>query len=279
MLRKINNFQKVAVYLGIIIFLEFMLIMLPIKIDGIMYMLVPFASVILTMLLTGEAFSKQSWSQLGFHRFSMKYLLIGLLVPALPILIGFSIVWLTGLGTLGLPSEYEGQVPTLIIGFFITLIINSLTFTLGEEIGWRGYLEAKLRSLGHVPSLWINGLIWSLFHLPIMIFTDAYHDGVNLFFYIPMFILTVTFAGAFMTHLKYVTGSIWPAIAAHTVHNLVWNYGDLLTQDALPIVTYLTGDAGIVLLAFYIIVFALITKKNNATNRIHVRSQHHLDNV
>jgi uncharacterized protein len=263
MLKQINHMQKVAVYLGIVIFLEFMLLMLPIKLNTFFFMFVPFVSVLITMLLTGEAFSKKGWSQLGFHRFSTKFFAIGLLVPMLPILIGFSFVWLSGLGTFGVAPEYEGKAIFLTVQFVISFLFSSLTVTLGEEIGWRGYMEAKLSRLGLAPSLLLNGFIWGLFHLPVMIFTDIYHDGVNLFVYIPMFMVTVTLAGAFMTYLKTATGSIWPAIAAHSMHNLVWNYGDLLTQNPKPIVTYLTGDAGIVLILFYLIVFVIIVKRDN----------------
>ncbi|MBE4907588.1 CPBP family intramembrane metalloprotease [Bacillus luteolus] len=73
--------------------------------------------------------------------------------------------------------------------------------------------------------------------------------------------VTVTLAGAFMTYLTYATRSIWPAFIAHSVHNTAWNYGDSLTQEAKSIVTYITGDTGLVLIVFYLLVFVWMINK------------------
>lgn len=66
-----------------------------------------------------------------------------------------------------------------------------------------------------------------------------------------------------LTYLKHATGSIWPAIIAHSVHNTAWNYGDTLTQEAKPIVTYITLDAGLVLIVIYLLAFVWVLKKEN----------------
>ena len=68
-----------------------------------------------------------------------------------------------------------------------------------------------------------------------------------------------------MTYVRYASGSIWLAIIAHSFHNQAWRYGEMFTQEPDDLVTYITGDAGIVLIVFYLIVFGLIMKryKNN----------------
>lgn len=262
MLKHLSDMQKVLVYTALVFVFIFMIIVLPFEKSTSLFMFVPFASMLVTMLLTGEGFIKDGWKQLGFHRFQMKIFFWALIIPMIPIFLGYAIVWLTGLGTFGLEEQYVGRELFLFVGFFITLITSSLTVTLGEEIGWRGYLAAKLKKMGLAKALLLNGLIWGLFHLPIMLFTDIYHADVNLFVFIPMFMATVTLAGAFITYVRYATGSIWPSIIAHSAHNVVWNYGELFTQNPRPVVSYITGDAGVVLILFYLIIFIWIIKKN-----------------
>jgi membrane protease YdiL (CAAX protease family) len=261
LLRHFSDIQKVSLFIALVFIFEFLIIVLPFKQSTSLFMFIPFASVLITMLLTGEGFTKTGWKQLGFHRFPVKLFFGALIIPMIPIIIGYIIVWLTGLGTFGVAKEYEGHEMFLFVGFFITLVTSSLTVTLGEEIGWRGYLAAKLKQIGLAKALLLNGFIWGLFHLPIMLFTDIYHANVNLPLYIPLFMTTVTLAGVFMTYVRYVSGSIWPSIFAHSAHNLVWNYGALFTQSPSPVVTYITGDAGAVLIIFYLIIFMWIIKK------------------
>ncbi|WP_162848503.1 CPBP family intramembrane glutamic endopeptidase [Paenibacillus nanensis] len=261
MLKALNSMQKVSVFLALIFLFLFMLIMLPVEIDPTSFMYVPVTAALITMLLTGEAFSKEGWRQLGFHRFSFKSVLVGFLIPLIPIIVGFAIIWGSGLAEFGLAEEFKGQELVLAISFVMTLIVSSLTVTLGEEAGWRGYLSAKLQQLGFAKSLLLNGFIWGLFHLPIMLLTDSYHGDMNPYLYIPMFVVTATLAGAFITYLRYRSGSIWPAIIAHTSHNLAWNYGDIFTQNADPVTGYMTGDSGVVLILFYAAVLVWILLK------------------
>ena len=262
MFKHLSDMQKVSVYTALVFIFVAMLILLPIKQSSLFFMFVPLVSVLITMLLTGEAFTKTGWKQLGFHRFHSNTFFLSLVIPMIPIMIGYTLVWMTGLGTFGIADEYKGKEMVLVVGFFMTLIISSLTVTLGEEIGWRGYMASKLKRLGLAKALLLNGLIWGLFHLPIILFTDVYHADVNLFAFIPLFLATVTLAGAFMTYVRYASGSIWPAIIAHTAHNLMWNYGELFTREPHSLVTYITGDAGLVLIVFYLILFIwIVTKK------------------
>lgn len=261
MLRYLSSMQKTAVYISMMFFLVFMIILMPMKPSTQLFMFVPLVSVILTMLLTGELFTKPGWKQLGLHRFPAKTILIAFLVPLIPIILGYVVVWSAGLADFGVKDEYTGQELYLFVGFFISLITSSLTVTLGEEIGWRGYLAEKMRALGLAKGLLLNGFIWGTFHMPIMLFTDIYHSNVNLTLFIPMFMITITLVGAFMTYLKYITGSVWPAVIAHSAHNVMWNYGELYTQNPDSVVPYITGDAGVVLIVFYLLLFMWILKR------------------
>ncbi|MEN6349562.1 MAG: CPBP family intramembrane glutamic endopeptidase [Syntrophomonas sp.] len=60
--------------------------------------------------------------------------------------------------------QRTGLKPTVhnVIGLAINIIP-----TLGEELGWRGYLLPKLRMLlSDRAALIVTGLIWGVWHLP-----------------------------------------------------------------------------------------------------------------
>ena len=47
-------------------------------------------------------------------------------------------------------------------------IINSV-FAFGEEVGWRGWLLPALHPLGVWPALLLSGVIWGLWHSPLIL--------------------------------------------------------------------------------------------------------------
>lgn len=52
---------------------------------------------------------------------------------------------------------------TLILGPFLGLII-----AFGEEYGWRGFLQTELNKLGRMRGTFILGVIWGVWHWPII---------------------------------------------------------------------------------------------------------------
>lgn len=54
-------------------------------------------------------------------------------------------------------------VQTLIVGPFLGLLI-----TFGEEYGWRGYLQPALSGLGRVRGVALLGIIWGIWHWPVI---------------------------------------------------------------------------------------------------------------
>jgi len=52
---------------------------------------------------------------------------------------------------------------------FIAPFIN-LLFTMGEELGWRGFLLQKLMPLGQPKAILLTGLIWGIWHAPTTLF-------------------------------------------------------------------------------------------------------------
>jgi membrane protease YdiL (CAAX protease family) len=69
------------------------------------------------------------------------------------------------------PGVAVPAIALLLAQFFnailIAPIVNSL-FTFGEEYGWRGYLLPKLMPLGSPKAILLSGVIWGLWHAPII---------------------------------------------------------------------------------------------------------------
>ena len=104
--------------------------------------------------------------------------------------------------------------------------------TLGEEIGWRGFLQPALRPLGRVRGYLLLAFLWELWH-----FTShtkgTWHDVVSRMEIIIPAIVVITFALGFLTEH---TGSIVLATAVHEWIDLASDAGGYFLWAALATV-------------------------------------------
>ena len=70
--------------------------------------------------------------------------------------------------TTAIPEPAVLAAITLVEGLLAGITINAL-FAFGEEYGWRGVLAQELRSLGVLRSNLVIGVLWGLWHAPIII--------------------------------------------------------------------------------------------------------------
>lgn len=112
-------------------------------------------------------------------------------------------------------------IPALILiqlasGVLIAPLVNAIP-TLGEELGWRGYLLPQLLPLGQWPALLLSGAIWGLWHAPVILLGYNYPQHPQL-----GVLLMVGFCmvwGVLFGWLRLATGSVWPAVLAHGALN------------------------------------------------------------
>jgi len=123
------------------------------------------------------------------------YLFSALIIP-LAFAITYGLTWLLGFGqpdwnlnalrelmaSSGADVSTMPPAPTLLVilftsSLFIGPTINGI-FGFGEELGWRGYLLPKLMPLGKARAYLILGVIWGLWHTPLVLlgFMDVRAD-------------------------------------------------------------------------------------------------------
>ena len=109
---------------------------------------------------------------------------------------------------------------------------------LGEELGWRGYMNQKMEPLlGTVGTCIVGGIVWGLWHLPMDI--AGWLDGEGTLSDLLMMcvgrMLLLTCFGTFLMWLTKKTDSVFPAVVAHFMFNQSQGaLGELLSQGDIP---------------------------------------------
>ena len=186
-------------------------------------------------LLTGYRF-QLSFADLGLQLGNPVHLLVGFggvaLYAGLTVLIGTE----TGFIAFEPGWNHMRFLKALLLQ---GLAVESLFWALGEEIGWRGLLSERLRNrasagvaLGGVWALWFT---WHL--APMLTFGATFSE-------LACFALLLLALAAFLNTVRHRSGSVLPAVLAHTAHNqLVEEITGIATHPTSEIVW--TGEMGI----------------------------------
>jgi membrane protease YdiL (CAAX protease family) len=111
-------------------------------------------------------------------------------------------------------------VANILIAILISPLVNALP-TLGEEFGWRGYLQPKLLPLGERKMYLLVGLIWGIWHWPV-IWMGHNYPGYPIWGSLAMVWFTFV-TGTFFGWASLRAGSVWPAVIGHGALNGVAN--------------------------------------------------------
>ncbi len=98
----------------------------------------------------------------------------------------------------------------------ISPIVNAL-FILGEEFGWRAYLQPKLLPLGWRTAMVAMGVIWGLWHAPVILMGYNYgtdYPGAPWAGVLMMCWMTFV-TGTWFGWLALKGRSVWPAVIGH----------------------------------------------------------------
>jgi membrane protease YdiL (CAAX protease family) len=119
--------------------------------------------------------------------------------------------------------------------FILIQIVQAIVFaplvngwaTLGEEFGWRAYLLPKLMPLGGRKAMVLLGLIWGVWHWPVIFMGYEYGSSYPGAPWLgPLVFLWFTFTlGTFLAWLTLKSGSVWPAVIGHASINGIATIG------------------------------------------------------
>ena len=191
----------------------------------------------LGVLLSGGKLSGMGW-RLQIKK-NIKAILIGWFVPAVLTAIGAALYFIIFPGHFDLSGSSMGpdaleqlQVQGISYPMYVLIsLVSSLTYapllntfvSLGEEIGWRGFLYPQLRAkLGREKGWLLGGIIWGAWHWP-LIGLIGYEYGTEYFGFpvVGMLVFCVfTIAmGILCDWLYEQSGSIWVPSICHGAIN------------------------------------------------------------
>ena len=215
--------------------------------------------------ILASIFTRRSFREFGWKPWPIKWLALGWLLPILIALPAYGLVWLTGLGnipnplflergriTIGMPGGPNWLFIIAAFGFItIVNLLPNVVLSLGEELGWRGFLVPELtKQFGFKQAAICSGVIWGAWHLP-GILNGSYGAGSTpLAYRIACFSAMVIADGVIMAWLRMKSGSIWPAVIMHATHNgVIQAFFDAITAptSATP---WFIGEFGIALVPF-----------------------------
>jgi membrane protease YdiL (CAAX protease family) len=192
---------------------------------------------ILFRIIFKEGFRNVGW---GLRRWW--YIIPALIVPIVVVIIFALVVNATGIGSISdkhftistVGIEVKGYRLILgihqqtylffIVNFLFTLLIQSVLggiLTLGEEFGWRGYLQEKiLKRYGLNKGIILVGIIWGYWHLPIILMGYNFPTCpiLGALVFMP---LGCIFMGIFLGWIYLRSKSIWMPVIAHSSINLM----------------------------------------------------------
>ena len=188
----------------------------------------PAIAAFITLNIRGRNISSLNWNWGNW-----KYIRWSYIVPALYGVITYILIWVFGFGSIANEdtiTEWGKELglfgiatlnPTSITIIGIILlgtieVIRAAATTLGEEIGWRGFLIYELRKVLSFTGVSIfSGIIWAAWHWPLLVY---YSNNVLLEF-ITFFIVIISMS-FIMTYYTFKSKSLWPAVIFHAVSNV-----------------------------------------------------------
>jgi len=157
--------------------------------------------------------------------------------------------WNPGVGKWTTGSQIAAN---LVINLALLGVIGTFT-AMGEEIGWRGYLQPRLDAAGVRSSIAIVWLLQLAYHAPLMAGTDYGLVG-GLGTSLVLFAVGDLPISFILASEAYRAQSLWPAVFLHSFHNTIsqWLFPKLFTVSDNQL--WLRGEMGLLPTIGYIVI-------------------------
>jgi membrane protease YdiL (CAAX protease family) len=125
----------------------------------------------------------------------------------------------------GEPAASAADIPNwlllAIVGVQAVVLgpVLALPIAFGEEYGWRGYLQGELIKIGRARGVLLVGVIWGLWHAPIIAMGHNY-PGYPVLGILLMALYTIAL-GFLLGYAVLKSGSVWLAAFLHGLNNQV----------------------------------------------------------
>ncbi len=193
-------------------------------------MCTPTVSVILTRLITKEGF-KNLYIKPNFKGNEKYYLSAYFLTPVVAYAgaILYFLIFRNDYDLQGSAFAIESgaeamdaYIKSLLVTIPLAIVVNpimGIVQCFGEEFVWRGYLLPKLsEKFSKQKAVIINGIIWGIWHSPIIVMGFNYGTW-NPFLGVIAMILLCVVLGIIESFLFYKTNSIWCSVFFHAAVN------------------------------------------------------------
>lgn len=163
-------------------------------------------------------------------------------------------------------TELPVPIGVLVAVQFVNVLIGALFINiipaLGEEIGWRGWLLPKLLRFGPWPAILLSGVIWGLWHTPVILLGHNYPGTPGWLAVIAMVVFSIIMGGIF-GWLRLRGGSVWPAALAHSTLNAAATlFIVFVAEDGRfdPLHANITGWSGWIIPAILLVLLVTLGK-------------------
>lgn len=272
MFSNLHNQTKALIYTAIVFILAIGVSIVP-NINSLLYMLTPTAvAFIMLLLVTRDGRSRSGWAALGLQKCGFKWWLLCITVPATIVALSYGFAWGVSALVIDVPPTYAGYdwsaFPIVVAIQFVSAVLTS---SLGEELGWRGYLLPLLvNSLGERRALFASGLIHGLWHIPIILMSPIYHQDQNPILACLFIVVSCLFLGPVIGYIRLRSSSVWTASIFHSAHNVMWSVLRGIALPASGMALYVAGDNSIVVILCYMLLTVWVMKRlrhHNANER------------
>lgn len=160
-----------------------------------------------------------------------------------------------GAGSIPVEMMLLSQIVNVVIAAWVLNVLPAL----GEEIGWRGWLTPQLLPLGAIPTIAITGVIWGLWHTPLILLGHNYPHlpGWQAVVFMVVFCILI---GGILAWLSIRTRSVWPAALGHSTINAIGGLPLIFSADTTFDTAHvgITGTTGWIVTGIVLVVLLLL---------------------